>query len=120
MTTTTTLEQTARQYLATKASIASAQEALEFLETSLKAEMLGRELNHIECDGRRITLVQADRRSFDASALKNLVKPSVFNKVTQAEVKSKLIDAALALGNIEQSVVDQITTTTHYTQIRTK
>lgn len=115
-----TLSKTIRQYLATKAAAKSAQEAVELLEVIIKAEMIGNELASVECDGKVISLVHSTKRSFNASLLKNLVKPAVFNAVTEQEVKSKLIDAAVTSGKIDKNVVDQITTTTHYTQIRTK
>jgi len=114
------LNKTIRQYLATRAAAKSAQEAADVLETIIKAEMIGQGLSTVECDGKVVTLVHSAKRSFNASLLKNLVKPAVFSAVTEQEVKSKLVDAAITSGKIDKSVVDQITTTTPYTQIRIK
>lgn len=115
-----TLNKTIRQYLATKAAVKSAQEAVDVLEIIIKSEMIGQELSSVECDGKVITLVHSSKRTFDASLLKNLVKPAVFNAVTEQEVKSKLVDAAVTSGRIDKTIVDQITHTTNYTQLRTK
>ena len=112
------IHKTIRQYLATRAAANSAAEAADVLETVIKAEMIVRGLQTVECDDKTVTLVHAHRRSFDASLLKTLVKPAVFNAVTKAEVKSSLIDAAVKVGTINKDIVDQVTSTTPYTQIR--
>lgn len=119
-TTNDQLSRTIRQYLATKSAAKSAQEAVEVLETIIKSEMIGQGLSTFECDGKTISLIHSQRRSFDASLLKTLVKPAVFNTVTEYEVKSTLIDAAVTSGKIDKTVADQITSTTRYTQIRIK
>lgn len=115
-----TIEQTIRQYLATRAAAKSAAEAADVLETIIKSEMIIQGLSTVECDGKVVTLVHASRRSFDAALLKNLVKPTVYNALTVQEVKSNLVDAAITSGKIDKQIIDQITTTTPYTQIRIK
>ena len=113
-----TLDQITRQYLATKSAVESATEALKALETQLKGEMVAQSLHKWECDGKVITLIHAERRSFDAAALKALVSAPLFRKLTTTEVRTTLIDAAVSLGELAPEVIEQVTTTTPYTQIK--
>ena len=113
-----TLDQILRQYLSTKSAVESATEALKFLETQLKTEMTSQGITKAECEGHTVTLIQAARRSFDADALKHLISASLFKKLTATEVRAPLVDAAISLGQIDPTVVEQVTTKTPYTQIK--
>lgn len=113
-----TLQQLTRQYLATRAAIKNATEALEILQKSLESLMTTMNIETYECDGKTITLVKAERRTFNAQALKALVNQSVFKSLTEVEVRAKLVDAALDTGKVSEEVINQITTTTPYTQLR--
>ena len=113
-----TFDQTVRQYLATKSAVDNATKTMKELENTIKAEMIGMEVSKYEVDNHTLCLVQAERRSFDADALKNLVNASVYRKITAVEVRTTLIDAAITLGQISPEVVDQVTTKTPYTQLR--
>ena len=74
----------------------------------------------IEVDGKTIKVVHNHRRVFDVTALKNLVTPALFRKVTEPTVKTKLWDSALALGKIDNEVVEQVVSITQYDQLRVK
>jgi class 3 adenylate cyclase len=116
----TGMEETARTYLATKAEIEDLQESLKSLEETLKEAMLREGAAKIEVDGKAITLVQAERRSFDASVLKDLVSAAIFKQVTEPTVKTTLFDAAVNLGKIRPDVAEQVTSKTPYSQLRVK
>lgn len=113
-----TIDQIARQYLATKSAVESATEALKALEAQLKTEMITHHMKKYECDGKTITLIQAERRSFDAAALKSLVSASLFRKLTTTEVRTNLVDAAVKLGELDEDTIDQATIKTPYTQLK--
>ena len=116
----TTLTYSVRQYLAIKKSIDSAQESLKSLEDSIKNEMVRLDLPKVEVDGKVVSLVQAERRSFDADALKELVSSAVFKQVTEPSVKTSLFDAAVSLGKINNEIADKVTNKTPYSQLRVK
>jgi hypothetical protein len=116
----TTLENTVRNYLSIKASIEASQEMLKSLEESIKSEMVETSRDKIEVDGKVVSLVVAERRSFNADALKDLVSSAVFKQVTEPAVKTNLFDSAVTLGKIKPEVVDQVTSKTPYSQLRVK
>lgn len=117
---TTSISKTARQYLKTREAMESASIALAELEQALKDELTVAGLDSVEVDGKTIKVVHNHRRTFDVSALKNLVTPALFRKVTEPAVKTKLWDSALALGKIDSEVVEQVVTITEYDQLRVK
>lgn len=94
-------------------------EAYEEAEAAIK-ELLADVGGKVEVDGHSLTLVESERRSFDAEALKELVSASVFRKVTEPTVKPKLIDAAISIGAISHDVLDKVMSVTPYTQLRVK
>jgi hypothetical protein len=116
----TTLENTVRNYLSVKSSIEAAQETLKSLEESIKSEMVETNQSKIEVDGKIVSLVVAERRSFNADALKDLVSSAVFKQVTEPAVKTSLFDSAVTLGKIKPEVVEQVTNKTPYSQLRVK
>ena len=116
----TTLENTVRNYLSVKSSIEAAQETLKSLEESIKSEMVETNQSKVEVDGKILSLVVAERRSFNADALKDLVSSAVFKQVTEPAVKTSLFDSAVTLGKIKPEVVEQVTNKTPYSQLRVK
>jgi hypothetical protein len=116
----TTLENTVRNYLSVKSSIEAAQETLKSLEESIKSEMVETNQSKVEVDGKIVSLVVAERRSFNADALKDLVSSAVFKQVTEPAVKTSLFDSAVTLGKIKPEVVEQVTNKTPYSQLRVK
>ena len=116
----TTLENTVRNYLSEKSSIEAAQETLKSLEESIKSEMVETNQSKVEVDGKIVSLVVAERRSFNADALKDLVSSAVFKQVTEPAVKTSLFDSAVTLGKIKPEVVEQVTNKTPYSQLRVK
>jgi hypothetical protein len=115
-----TISQTVRQYVATKAALDAAALALADLEMQLKEELHNIEGETIEVDGSTIKLMRASRRIFDAAALKKLVSPTVFRKVTEAKVVANKFDAALKMELISRDVADSVIDTTEYTYLRMK
>lgn len=116
----TTLTETTKEYLALKKTIEEAQEKLKTLEDTIKDGMLSQGMSKLEVDGKVVSLVQAERRSFNADTLKDLVSAAVFKQVTEPTVKTSLFDAAVSLGKIDSHVVERVTSKTPYSQLRVK
>lgn len=106
------------QYLLAREAAESAAKVAKELEDDIKTEMIDRKLSRLDHQGKIIMLICAERRAFDTEVLKNLVSSSVFRTVTCVEVRSKMFDAAVAVGMIPQEVVPQVTTRIPYTQLR--
>lgn len=92
----------------------------EELEERVKAYLKDAVEKTVTVDGHTVTYVEAKRRSFDADALSKLVSASVFKKVTEPTVKTKMLDAAVAMGTIDNEVLEKITSITEYTQLKVK
>jgi len=116
----TTLEEKAREYLEIKGTIESLTEELKHLDGDIKDAMISQGMKSLKVDNKVISLIEAANRSFDANKLKDLVPPAVFKSVTETAVKTRLFDAALALGKIKNEVVEQVVTKTPYSQLRVK
>lgn len=115
-----TTNRIARTYLAIREQHKALTKQLEEVEAALKEVLQSTDDQCLLIDGVTISLVEAERRTFDAQALKDLVSASVFRKVTEPTVKTKLLDSAVALGAIGDDVLEQITSVTPYTQVRVK
>lgn len=118
--TTKKIEDFIRRFLDIREEYQQAKAAYEEVEEAIKNLLVREGCKSISVDGQTVTLVEAERRSFDAEALKELVSASVFRAVTEPTVKTKLLDSALALGKVGEDVIDKITTVTPYTQVRVK
>lgn len=116
----TTLEETVRKYLEIKSTIESMSETLKTLDEQIKAAMVSGGLKSVRVDSKVVSLVESSSRTFDTKKLKDLVPPSVFKDVTEVAVKTRLFDAALALGKIKDEVVEQVVNKTPYSQLRVK
>lgn len=113
-----TLGSKVHQYLLAREAAESATKMAKELEDDLKEAMINGGVVRYEYMNKLVILIQAERRSFDAKTLKNLVSSAVFKTVTTVQVQAKVFDAAVAVGMISQEVSNQITTKTPYTQIR--
>lgn len=95
---------------------------LEFqsIDAELKDLMCECGIVSVNVEETNIELKVQARRSFDASVLKALIKPALFNKITKPAVDSTLIDAAVKMGDISEEVIDKVTKKTEYRQLRVK
>lgn len=116
----TTLEEKARRFLEIKSTLESLAEELKQLDNDIKSTMTSQGLKSFKVDNKVLSLVEAATRSFDTNKLKDLVPPAVFKSITETAVRTKLFDAALALGKIKDEVVEQVVTKTPYSQLRVK
>lgn len=109
-------EAAARIFLAAKEAADAAAAALEearqvFLRTVPDEGVL-------TVDGAKISIAQAERRTFDVDALADLVPTEVFASVTEAKVNTKAFDAFTMTGDITDEVVDAVVTVVPTTTVR--
>lgn len=108
-----------KTFLSIRQDYQEAKTAYEEAEAEIK-DLLASIGGKVEIDGVVLTLVEAQRRSFDVTTLKDLVSTSVFRKITEPSVKTTLFDAAVKLGQIDDEVIDQVVSVTPYTQLKVK
>jgi hypothetical protein len=110
----------AKKWLETKHVLKELEEDFGNLDGLLKEAMISMGLKSIQVDGVTIELNISNRRSFDASILKSLVSPSLFNKVTKPTVDTTLIDSAVKMGAISEEVLSNITKNTEIKRLLEK
>lgn len=118
--TTKNQEKILDNYLAVREEFQALKQAFEEVEAQLKELLSNVDGGSLTWAGHKFTLVEAERRSFNTEALKNLVSASIFRKVTEPTVKTNLFDAAVQLGSIDEEVIEQVVSVTSYTQLRVK
>lgn len=110
----------AKNWIEKKKALAEAKAEFDELDSKLKEFMHKNGLKTVEVDGNVIELTVASRRSFDASVLKTLIKPGIFNKITKSTVDNQLLDAAIKMGDVSEEVVEQAKKETEYKQLTLK
>jgi len=115
---TTSVEQATRLYLLAKEASAEAEKAKKEAETELRKALATAGITESVVDGVQVSITTGTRRAYDADKLAMLVKPAIYKKVTKTVVDADLLEKAVGII-IEQSVADEVTTVTTYTQVRT-
>lgn len=112
------IDQATRAYLLAKEESAQAEKAKKEAETELRKALATAGLSESVIDGVQVSIVTGTRRAFDADKLAMLVKPATYKKVTKTVIDADLFEKAVGII-IEQSVADEVTTVTTYSQVRT-
>ena len=89
---------------------------LKEIEKSLKQAI--NEGDEVVVDGYALKHIAQDRRSFDAIALKDLVSPSLFKKITEVSVKATAVDSAIELGAVDAEVIESVTEFKHSSYLK--
>ena len=112
------IDQATRAYLLAKEESAQAEKAKKEAETELRKALATVGLTESVIDGVQVSIITGTRRAFDADKLAMLVKPAIYKKVTKTVIDADLFEKAVGII-IEQSVADEVTTVTTYSQVRT-
>jgi hypothetical protein len=112
------IDQATRAYLLAKEESAQAEKAKKEAETELRKALATAGLTESVIDGVQVSITTGTRRAFDADKLAMLVKPAIYKKVTKTVIDADLFEKAVGII-IEQSVADEVTTVTTYSQVRT-
>lgn len=112
------IDQATRAYLLAKEESAQAEKAKKEAETELRKALATAGLTESVIDGVQVSITTGTRRAYDADKLAMLVKPAIYKKVTKTVIDADLFEKAVGII-IEQSVADEITTVTTYSQVRT-
>ncbi len=112
------IDQATRAYLLAKEESAQAEKAKKEAETELRKALATAGLTESVIDGVQVSITKGTRRAFDADKLAMLVKPAIYKKVTKTVIDADLFEKAVGII-IEQSVADEVTTVTTYSQVRT-
>ena len=112
------IDQATRAYLLAKEESAQAEKAKKEAETELRKALATAGLTESVIDGVQVSITTGTRRAYDADKLAMLVKPAIYKKVTKTVIDAELLEKAVGII-IEQSVADEVTTVTTYSQVRT-
>jgi len=111
-------EQTARLFLNARQAFMEAEKAKKEAETELRKALATLGVKEIVVEGHSVQIVDVVNTTYDADKLAQLVKPTVFRKVTKAVVDKDLMKSALAVGVIDQLTADEVSTVKPTTQVR--
>ena len=112
------MEQTARLFLNARQAFQEAEKAKKEAETELRKALATLGVKEIVVEGHSVQIVDVVNTTYDADKLAQLVKPTVFRKVTKAVVDKDLMKSALAVGVIDQLTADEVSTVKPTTQVR--
>lgn len=112
------MEQTARAFLNARQAFQEAEKAKKEAETELRKALAGIGVNEVVVDGQSVQVVDVVTVTYDADKLAQVVKPTVFRKVTKAVVDKELMKSAIAVGLIDQLTADEVSTVKPTTQVR--
>ena len=108
----------AKAYLVAREALEIAEKAKAEAEAILKEALARAGVDFAIADGMKVTVVQGERPAYDAEALRDLVSPTVFKKVTKSAIDGKKFKSAIEVGVIKSDVADAVTKVTAYEQVR--
>lgn len=112
------MEQTARAFLNARQAFQEAEKAKKEAETELRKALASVGVSEVVVDGQSVQVVDVVTVTYDADKLAQVVKPTVFRKVTKAVVDKELMKSAIAVGLIDQLTADEVSTVKPTTQVR--
>ena len=115
---TLSAEQTARLFLNARQAFMEAEKAKKEAETELRKALARVGVNEVVVDGQSVQVVDVLTVTYDADKLAQVVKPTVFRKVTKAVVDKELMKSAIAVGLIDQLTADEVSTVKPSSQVR--
>jgi len=109
---------TAIAYLRAREAFEQAEKAKKQAEADLKLAFATEGIEFTVVDGQMVKIVNGERTNYDAEALADLISAVLYKKVTKPSVDSKKFLSAVDMGSIKPEVVEAVTSTTPYTQVR--
>lgn len=110
--------QATKAYLEAREALEVAEKAKAQAEALLKEALAKAGTSFSIVEGVKVSIVQGERPNYDAEALRDLVSPNLFRKVTKATVDTKKFRSAVELGSITPEVAEAVTKVTPYEQVR--
>lgn len=107
-----------QKFLEAQKALEVAQQAKAQAEEILKEALAKRGTDTVIVGNEKVTLITANRRSYNIKTLTELVSSAVLKKVTKTEIDSKKFLSAVELGVIKADVAEAVTKNTPYTQFR--
>lgn len=107
-----------RQYLVARDALAEAEQIKAKAEAAMKEAFASDGIDSLVVDGRKVTVTRKERLSVSAELLASKVSREWFRKLTTPSVKLPALRAALELGKLPESLVEEVGTTTVYDEVR--
>lgn len=105
------------EYLLAEQALKDAEAKREAVKARLEAEFAERGITHAEANGKRVSVISAERRAFDAVELAKHITASTYQAVTKVSVDPKAFDKARKSGDITEATEQAVTTITHYNRV---
>lgn len=106
-----------QEYLLAEQALKQAEARRETAKALLEAEFAERGITYAEADGKRVSVISAERRSFDVAELAKHITASTYQAVTKVSVEPKAFDKARKAGEITEATEQAVTTITHYNRV---
>jgi hypothetical protein len=101
-----------------KRALELAEQAYDSAKAQFEAQVAETGEKSVTVDGVTVSLVSAERRSFDVAELAKHITASTYQTVTKVSVEPKAFDIARKAGEITEATEKAVTTITHYNQVR--
>jgi len=112
------VEQTARLFLNARQAFMEAETAKKEAEVELRKALASQGVKECVVDEVSVQIVDVVTVTYDADKLAQVVKPTVFRKVTKSVVDKELMKSAITVGLIDQVTADEVSTVKPTTQVR--
>jgi len=112
------LMNTVQTLLNAKRTLELAEQAYESAKAQFQAQVAETGEKSVTVDGMTVSLVSAERRSFDVAELAKHISASTYQAVTKVSVDNKAFDKARKAGDITEATETAVVTITHYDQVR--
>lgn len=109
---------TVQTLLNAKRTLELAEQAYESAKAQFQAQVAETGEKSVTVDGFTVSLVSAERRSFDVAELAKHISASTYQAVTKVSVDNKAFDKARKAGDITEATEQAVVTITHYDQVR--
>ena len=101
-----------------KRTLELAEQAYESAKAQFQAQVAETGEKSVTVDGVTVSLVSAERRSFDTAELAKHITASTYQAVTKVSVEPKAFDLARKAGDITEATETAVVTITRYDQVR--
>ena len=106
------------EFVKAKQALEEAEKIKAQAEVALKEAFDANGVDSFIVEGTKVTIVNAERASYDVEALADMVSAPLMKQVTKRSVDAKKFRAAVELGKITPEVADAVTTLTPYQSVR--
>lgn len=111
------MEALVSKYLLAEQALKKAEAEREAVKAELEKAYAEAGITYAEANGKRVSVISAERRAFDVVELAKHITASTYEAVTKVTVEPKAFDKAREAGDITEATEQAVTTITHYNRV---